>query len=294
MMENDDESGGYEILVHNLSHSDTVLEVNTLDNHFHANTIMARPKFSSFNKVCKLLDNGVEGDLDLIQFPLSRRETRDNETVYIEEKHTSCPAGFSFANASTTDCISISDISSLRFRKSDCEKLLENISKEVLESDGPKCRINALYFPLMALLLPKWMSIVDELHQNEQNKPNKVVLLITGAGTPADSRGHFMDNSTEHQGSIIKKWMSKIYPEIKVVLLNSDLNIFRYDDNIEFVKFYMNPQIERFRYKAAQRFGGDWKKHFHLTMSFADGSSARTSAINAALRLYKSVMLLCC
>lgn len=65
------------------------------------------------------------------------------------------------------------------------------------------------------------------------------------------------------------------------------LYFIRYDDNIEFVKVYLNPHIERFRAKTARYYESEWKNNFNLTLSFADGSSARTSAINAAIRLYK-------
>lgn len=47
------------------------------------------------------------------------------------------------------------------------------------------------------------------------------------------------------------------------------------------------PRIDKIRDELAIKYGSLWKSLLHVTMSFADGSSARISAINAALRIYR-------
>ena len=80
----------------------------------------------------------------------------------------------------------------------------------------------------------------------------------------------------------------------------------RYDDNINFVKSRLLPLIESYRDAVATgaplphtqsspllstpsvlSFDPNWKERFHLNLSFADGSPARTYAIQASLRPYR-------
>lgn len=48
--------------------------------------------------------------------------------------------------------------------------------------------------------------------------------------------------------------------------------------------------IDSLRDNLAHRVAAKWKDMFKLTLSFADGSSARVSAINAALKPYRFVL----
>ena len=48
--------------------------------------------------------------------------------------------------------------------------------------------------------------------------------------------------------------------------------------------------IDSLRDNLAHRVAAKWKDLFKLTLSFADGSSARVSAINAALKPYRFVL----
>lgn len=50
------------------------------------------------------------------------------------------------------------------------------------------------------------------------------------------------------------------------------------------------PMIDSLRDNLAHRVAAKWKDMFKLTLSFADGSSARVSAINAALKPYRFVL----
>jgi hypothetical protein len=86
---------------------------------------------------------------------------------------------------------------------------------------------------------------------------------------------------------LITKFIEREYPSLEVVHVHSATNIFRYDENIAFVKRELLPLIDSIRDDLAARLGAKWKESMRLTLSFADGSSARISAINAALKHYR-------
>ena len=69
---------------------------------------------------------------------------------------------------------------------------------------------------------------------------------------------------------------------------SSDVNgIFRYDDNVRFVKSEVLPVIDAERTLALRAFGEDWPKKLNVTMCLADGPPVRISAMQAALRSYR-------
>lgn len=85
---------------------------------------------------------------------------------------------------------------------------------------------------------------------------------------------------------LIEHFLRKDYPDLLVVRVHSCTNIFRYDENIAFVKQELLPLVESYRDLQADRWGTDWRNKYHLTISFADGSPARIAAISASLRPY--------
>ena len=86
---------------------------------------------------------------------------------------------------------------------------------------------------------------------------------------------------------LLKLFIEAFNPTYQVECVHSTLNLFRYDENIVFVKKRLIPKLDEHRKKLAERHGSKWREMLHVTMSFADGSSARISAINAALRIYR-------
>lgn len=86
---------------------------------------------------------------------------------------------------------------------------------------------------------------------------------------------------------MMEKWLNTTYPNVHVVRVHSVTNIFRYDENIAFVKTELLPLIEYYRDITAERWGTEWRSKYRITISFADGSPARISAINASLRPYR-------
>jgi hypothetical protein len=59
---------------------------------------------------------------------------------------------------------------------------------------------------------------------------------------------HMQDNSTKYMGHLIKQFLQQEYPDIsEVKLLHSASNLFRYDENIVFVKQQLLPLVDGFR-----------------------------------------------
>jgi hypothetical protein len=83
---------------------------------------------------------------------------------------------------------------------------------------------------------------------------------------------------------LIALFLAKAYPKIEVQLIHSNTNLFRYDENIVFVKTELLPAINVMRDKLVEKHCGKWKEFMKITLSFADGTSARINAINASLR----------
>jgi hypothetical protein len=107
--------------------------------------------------------------------------------------------------------------------------------------EADKYSIEAVFFPLLAVLLPKWIKNCDPLK-------NKIIFIISGRGTPTDSKTRMIDNSTKYTGVLITKFIDREYPNIKVIHVHSATNIFRYDENIAFVKRELLPMIDEIRY----------------------------------------------
>jgi len=184
-------------------------------------------------------------------------------------------------------------------------------------------RINAVFFPLLATLLPRWLGkIADKFggggEENERKKvaaplpsPNvkKVVVLVSGVGTPRNWTHSISGNSTEACAELMELFIHVLYPDITVVRIHSDTNIFRYDENITFATQELMPCIDSYRDAHARcepypdemvggkqhasttlernPFNPDWRQSVSVTYSFADGSAARSHAIQASLRPYR-------
>jgi hypothetical protein len=186
------------------------------------------------------------------------------------------PVGFDFKELCQTDLLSLPNTDQLRFRHKD---------KDLLPPGEVK--IAAAFFPLLAALIPQWQSYI---HENGKVCRNRkfVVFLISGQGTPRDETASVVDNSTDICAELMKIFLQQAYPEIEVVLVPSpSLNLFRYDENIQFVKQILLPRVEKIRNSVVDRVQEHWKEYMHLYISYASGSSARVSAIGASLRPYR-------
>eukprot|EP01138_Halocafeteria_seosinensis_P005040 gb/GECG01005153.1/.p1 GENE.gb/GECG01005153.1/~~gb/GECG01005153.1/.p1 ORF type:complete len:541 (+),score=72.68 gb/GECG01005153.1/:1-1623(+) len=94
-------------------------------------------------------------------------------------------------------------------------------------------------------------------------------------------------NSTINTSRLMEVFVKILYPDIEVVQLASPDSIFRFDQNVRFMRSQLQPIINEERRLLAQKFDDTWKQRFHLTLALADGAPARVAALNAALRQYR-------
>jgi A distinct subfamily of CDD/CDA-like deaminases len=320
-----------ELLVHNVSHTDLVLslgapalsspnipkEQDDDDQRF----CLCRPRFSAFDaysqRVMDYLNNqsgpeeanGMISTNSLISFPLYERSEEPAERYRIKSEPTNdtvqIPTGFRIGNDNTicdhpTLKINTCELKDLRLRGRDAPRLQNLPSDHVM-------KINAVFFPLLATLMPLWKSKIKEKYSDAM-PVKQVLILVSGVGTPRNYTHSLKGNSTQQCAAIMKLFLKTLYPELVVVHVHSETNIFRYDENITFVQRELLPRIQEYRDAHAKGlpypdeisvedqvanaandrpFSTEWRKSFSVTLSFADGSPARTHAIQAALRSFR-------
>jgi hypothetical protein len=268
-----------EILLHNVSHTDMVLSIPNSLYQGAGESIIARPKFSCFREISTKIENKIRDvkleNLLTIKHPVYAREDTNALHQIIRNLTTEqeLDVGFDLQNHKVV----IDRIEQLRFRQNDREKMSN--------SDQSSPTLSAVYFPLLSLLIPKWLTEVDS---RGKGGSRKIVFLISGQGTPRDHTARVQDNSTETTAIVMEMFLKKVYPSLEVIQIPSPtINLFRYADNIAFVKRNLKPKLDEIRNELAAKIGGRWLENLHVTMSFADGSSARISAISASIRSYR-------
>eukprot|EP00985_Skeletonema_marinoi_P032375 scaffold39118_cov206-Skeletonema_marinoi.AAC.8 len=193
-------------------------------------------------------------------------------------------------------------------------------SRNPVEND---LQIGAVFFPLLSTLLPRWLGqIADKFGDDSSSKkapssnvaaplytPNvkKVIVLVSGVGTPRNWTHSINGNSTHACAELMELFINTLYPDVTVVKIHSETNIFRWEENITFATQELMPCIDSYRDAHARgepypdeiasangisgmernEFNPDWKQSVSVTYSFADGSAARSFAIQSALRPYR-------
>lgn len=155
---------------------------------------------------------------------------------------------------------------------------------ELIARHWTRVAITAVYFPLVALLLPKWHHV---LHEFKSERSRQLLYLISGAGIPRNEAHAVSGNSTESTARLLALFVQCNYPQTDVIQVHSGSNIFRFDDNVQFMTRELRPRLEAHREALVDRFGDAWKAHFHVTIAYTDGPPARLSALNASLRMYR-------
>ena len=259
-----------EILVHNVSHSDLVLALNNKHQSLEYGKIIGKPKFSHFKRITQKIDKslGEIGSKIDIEMREKHKRLEGNGIQKLEDK--------TFLGIDLRKIpIDIVDTSALKFRR--------NVRSQ-LPADNEGCVVTAAYFPLLAILVPKWLATI-EAHGQEIKR--KIIFLVTGRGTPVDITASEISNSTKHTGALMTRVLNNVYPDIQIIRVHSKSNLFRYDDNIRFVHDDLLPKIDVIRNDLAYKFAAKWRDMLRVSLSFADGSSARVSAISASLRHYR-------
>lgn len=296
-----------EFLVHNISHSDLVVELSwlrddaatsngvsepivdvTVDGASVPLSVLGRPKFSLFQQTSQhILERvqqlhqakvkpSVSDDHSLSLLHPTLLDIRPGERWTARCQDTRSPIGFNLADAP----LPITNKEVLH----DFQLRGEIETTRLVEKHWDRVGITAVYFPLVALLLPKWTQV---LHEFQSENSRQLVYLISGAGIPRDVKHSHSSNSTDVLAQLITLFVHEYYPHMVAMQVHSGSNIFRFDDNVQFMTRELRPLLETHREALVDRCGDAWKSHFHVTIAYADGPPARLSALNASLRMYR-------
>lgn len=294
-----------ELLVHNISHSDVVYSLNveqgkgTCADNTLRREIYFRPRFSCFDKYSQLLLQAMDKKDEILSFPRYMRSMEDPRYTIQElpsdyEPRLS-PTGFRLATPVAVEASTFQQ--EVRIRGSD---------QDVPIPASPK--ISQVYFPLLAALIPIWEQQI--LSTKYKLPVKRVLILVTGVGTPRNRMHSMTGNSTQKCATLMEVFLSRVDPSLTVVKIHSERNLFRYDENLLFVEHELMPTINAYRDAHAtggsypdelpkiygtslqpmeQTYNGnyDWRSSMQVIMSFTDGSPARTHAIQASLRPFR-------
>lgn len=144
------------ILVHNVSHHDFFVSFRTSGAGAPPGLPFARPHFHCFDPISRACVDRLEAtrreDLRVITHP--------------DDRGRAFPVGVSLDPP-------------IAFRKWTDFKVRDS---RLVHDDGPVA--NGCYFPLLAVLLPRWRAMIRE----KERGGRKVLFLISGSGTPRDAR----------------------------------------------------------------------------------------------------------
>ena len=282
--------------MHNVSHKDMVVGVQRESGGaLGETTALARPKFSRFQAISngiveRLVGGGAEGKrgddlghLRLRHFP-ERVRDRSSPRHFVPEG-PAVPAELPGGVDLTERRLPIQSVEDFKFRN-------DEDTRRVLEGRGPgdALSVTGVFFPLLAVLLPKWEAALRH-REPESVNVRRIVVLVSGVGEPRNAQHRIEDNSTEGTALAASLFLSRTFPQLEVIRCHSQTNIFRYGENLRFVKNELLPLLAGFRDATARRHGSAWRERLRITVSFADGSPARISAIHAALRPYKPTFM---
>lgn len=299
-----------ELLVHNVSHSDLVLSLKETDtkDSTDASEIFIRPRFSCFDKYSRLVVDRIQSkDDNVIFFPRYQRSMEDPRYAIqpfpSDWDPPTSPTGFRLANPVSVDRDTLQQ--DVRIRGTDQAHLAS-----AMQNPQYQPQISHVYFPLLAALLPIWERQIVDTRYSQPVK--RVLILVTGVGTPRNWTHSMTGNSTQACADLMEAFLARIDPTLTVVKIHSETNIFRYDENLLFVERELMPTIHAYRdahatgssypdelasweknnlveatFKDVNSFDTDWRSSMNVILSFADGSPARTHAIQASLRPYR-------
>ncbi len=264
------------VLVHNVSHADMVVslgESGSESSDTRSGLLLARPRFSTFKLITQLLEDCVgnhrgfeedghdaDGGEPLISVQRRPAFLRSNSSARYPIASPSpgrlLPVGLKFA----AGCCPSLDDKAVRANF--------KVRQEGKADVPPSLAITGVYFPLLAVLIPKWTRWIQESIGSDGN-PKATVFLVSGVGTPRNQSHELMGNSTDGVARLMEAWLSRVYPALEVIRVHSLSNLFRYDENIAFVNHELLPKIEAMRDELALQYAARWRELLRITISFA-------------------------
>jgi cytidine deaminase len=294
-----------EILVHNISHTDLVLSIDPQDGEdAHPDYCLCRPRFSAFDLYTRLILKALPNEPETVSFPRYERSEEDARHTIVTprlSRQKLLPTGFVLPSEHSRLEVPDEELVNFRFRGRDIARVDPFRGDDAKKSSG--MRLDYVFFPLLAALVPRWNQQIAQKY-SAQTDVKKVLILVSGVGTPRNWTHSINGNSTEACSKLMEHFIKLLHPDITVVRVHSATNLFRYDENIQFAKRELRPRIDAYRDAHGRgqaypdetkypkdlievEFSPDWKRSFHVSLSYADGSPARIHAIQAALRPYR-------
>ncbi len=219
--------------------------------------IMSRPRFSAFDMFSRRVFGELQGQTEstslsvptmhplhqrIISYPRYERSSTSARYTLVTPRPSDqymLPVGFDLERREGTSdkLVDPSEMQNLRLRGRDAAKIRKShlppsdeqydthtsgLSQDVL-------RIDAVFFPLLATLLPRWLGrIADKFGGDDVgpksvaaplHAPNvkKVIVLVSGVGVPRNWTHSISGNSTQTCAELMELFIKVLYPDITVV-----------------------------------------------------------------------------
>ena len=241
------------LLIYNISHYDLILLLKTSANS--DTEILAKPKFNKFNLISKHIYNCMDNNKFEIIY-------------YYSKNNCKIPIGVKLLIPSDTDI------------KWDYFKIRDN--QNFNNSSNPY--IYSIIFPIISMCIFRWYQRLNCNH-------DKILFLLSGQGISTNDCDHSISNSTKNTSNIIESYVKKCYNDVKITKLNSNSNIFSYDDNIKFLNNKLKPYLENIRHELSLKYDDKWIQHFNIALTLSGGSFSRITALTKCLRIFKPDMI---
>lgn len=232
--------------------------------------ILSRPRFSAFDLFSRRVLSELSTHSSchplqqkVISYPRYERSNASARYTLVTPRPSDqymLPVGFNLerveegntANTNESNCdelsVDSSEMPSLRLRGRDLSKVdpaflgetprkmnVAPISSQLYstptgETIPDSLRINAVFFPLLSTLLPRWLGLIADRYGGEENvskqtvaalphNPNvkKVIVLVSGVGSPRNWTHSISGNSTKACAELMELFISILYPDVTVV-----------------------------------------------------------------------------
>ena len=211
--------------------------------------ILCRPRFSAFDMFsCRVKSVllRTRASNSILSYPRYERSNATSRYTLITPRpgdQFMLPVGFNLEKTNYDGppdelLVDSQDMPSLRVRGRDISKidpiLLDSPRRIDPSSSGPnqppsldkstveRLRINAVFFPLLSTLVPRWLGqIADKFGGNDAKVKNsnvkKVIVLVSGVGSPRNWTHSASGNSTEMCADLMEMFIHELFPDVTVI-----------------------------------------------------------------------------
>lgn len=218
--------------------------------------ILCRPRFSAFDMYSRRVKTDLmqrRNSNPIISYPRYERSNATARYTLVTPRpgdQSMLPVGFNLEKnclraSSVSDAkndglsINANDMTSLRVRGGDISKIdpiLLGDSPRTVNALSPsplpsvavmaKLRINAVFFPLLSTLLPRWLGqIADKFGGSDPTNfkmgknanVKKVVVLVSGVGSPRNWTHSISGNSTQICADLMELFIHELFPDVTVI-----------------------------------------------------------------------------